>query len=364
MAELRTPQSYQRVGFLAFLPALLQRFGSEPAAVLAGAGLGAQALDNPEDTIAYTAAGRLLEIAAEKTRCPFLGLEIGKFIRSASLGLVGELMRNAPTLGIGLLDFASYQYRNAQGGVAYLLADKHDALFGYAVYQPGVPGHPQICDAVAMGAFNLVRELAGSARDPVLEVLFSRSEPSDLSPYRRAFGVRLRFNAEQTAIRIPGRLLDQPVVGADAGLRLSLAKRVATGWQADELDTATRVRRALRVALISGHVSAEEISSQLGMSHRTLHRRLEALGLKFREVLSQTRCEFAEQLLANTRLGIGEIAGIIGYNDPSVLTRSFIRWAGVPPIEWRRKLADTLAVNSAITDLAAVKTEKAMSAVT
>ena len=338
MPRLFPPENLQRVGFLAFLPGVLRRLETDPAEVLAAAGLSAQALDDPEATIPYAAMGRLAEIAAQKTRCPHFGLEIGKQIRTSSLGLLGELMRNAPTLKAALLDFATNQHRNAHGGVAYLLTDKHHAIFGYAVYQPHVSGSHVICDGAAMGCLNLVCELAGTGHVPVTELLFTRPEPSDLTPYHRALSVKLRFSAEQTAILLPRSLLDRPVAGADAEYRKIIEKRVSSLWHAGELDTVTRLRRALRVALISGRISADEISAQLGMSRRTLHRRLNTWGLRFQEVLNETRCEFAQQLLANTRLDIAEIGTIVGYSDPSVLTRGFTRWAGMPPSEWRSNI--------------------------
>ena len=330
-----SPENLQRVGALSFVPELLRQFGADPSDVLAAAGLSPQALHNPESTIPYRAVGVLLNVAADKTQCPHFALEIGKQIRTASLGLVGELIRNAPTLGTALLDFATHQHRNAHGSVVYLLADGPNAFFGYAVYQANVPGNHLICDCVAMAGFNLICVLTGPSNPPEIEVLFSRSEPADLTPYRRSFGVKLHFNASQTAILLPQGLLDRPVAGADAGLRKVLEKRIGTLWQAGEFDTLTQLRRALRIALLNRRISVDEISAQLGMSRRTLHRRLDALGLRFQSVLDETRFEFARQLLANTRLGIAEIGLIVRYTDPSAFTRAFVRWAGVPPSEWR-----------------------------
>jgi AraC-like DNA-binding protein len=77
------------------------------------------------------------------------------------------------------------------------------------------------------------------------------------------------------------------------------------------------------------------VARELGLGGRTLQRRLNESGLGFQDVLDQTRCEYAKQMLANTRLGIAEIANIVGFKDHSILTRSFTRWAGVTPSGWR-----------------------------
>jgi len=344
MHQVHLPENLQRVGFLSHLPDLLRRFGVDPFEVLAAAGLNASALDNPDGTIPYRAMGLLSQLACEKTQCSHFGLEIGRQIRTDTLGLIGELMRNSPTLRVALQNFAINQHRNAHGGVTYLLEDKVQAFFGYAVYQPDVPGQYLMCDGAAMGAFTIFSELAGTALASALEVLLARSEPGNVSHYRHSFGVKLTFNADQTAVVFPRRMLDQPIVGANVRRRILLEKRVQALWHAGDIDIVTQLRRELRVALIRGRFSATTIAEHLGMTRRTLDRRLDASGVNFQEALDETRCEYAKQLLDCTRLQIAHIATIVGYADPSVLTRGFVRWAGVTPSQWRAKLgreADT-----------------------
>jgi AraC-like DNA-binding protein len=331
------PENLQRVGFLSYLPGLLHRFGVNPIDVLSASRLSENALDNPEGTIPYRAMGVLAETACKSTRCPHFGLEIGRQIRTATLGLLGELMRNSPTLRDSLHYFAVNQHRNAHGGVVYLLEDGPQAFFGYAVYQPNVPGSYLICDGAAMGAFTLFRELAGLGHTSGLEVLFARSEPGNIAHYRQAFGVKLTFNADQTAIAFPRRVLDQPIQGADSKHRIVLERSVQELWHAGDTDLSTQLRRELRVALIRGDASAIKAAAQLGMNRRTMHRRLDELGLRFQKVLDETRSEYAQQLLVYTKLEINKIATMVGYTDPSVFTRGFVRWTESTPSQWRAK---------------------------
>ena len=332
------PENLQRVGFLYHLPRLLRRFGVDPLEVLAAAAVSSpNALDDPDGTIPYQTMGLLATVSCERTGRPHFGLDIGREIRIETLGILGEFMRNSPTLRIALQDFALHHHRHAHGGVVYLLEDQPQAFFGYAVYQPNVPGNAMICDGAAMGAFNIVCELVGAAHAPILEVLISQSEPQDIAHYRRSFGVKVSFDADQTAIVFPRRLLSQPIPGADAQRRIAIERQVRAIWHAGDHDIATQLRRELRIGLIRGHVSAASIALHLGMSRRTLDRRLTAAGLPFQRALDEARCEYARQLLAYTRLEIGKIAMIVGYADPSILTRAFTRWAGVTPSSWRAK---------------------------
>jgi AraC-like DNA-binding protein len=337
MVPALPPENLQRVGFLSYLPELLGRFGVNPANVLATCGLSEDALDDPEGTIPYEAMGRLVEVACKSTQCPHFGLELGRQIRTDTLGLLGEMMRNSPTLRVALQDFALNQHRNAHGGVTYLMEDGPQAFFGYAVYQPNVPGNYLICDAAAMGVFTVFCELARLGHESALEVLFSRSEPRNITLYRQSFGVKLTFNADQTAVVFPRRMLERPIPRADPRRRIALENRVRELWHVGDNDLGTQLQRELRVALIRGDVSAIRTAARLGMNPRTMHRRLSASGLQFQKTLDETRCEYAKQLLAYTRLEIGKIATIVGYMDPSVFTRGFARWTGVTPSQWRAK---------------------------
>jgi AraC-like DNA-binding protein len=337
MNTVAPPENLQRVGFLYHLPQLLLRFGVDSREVLAAAGLGANALDDPEGTIPYQAMGSLAVASCERTGRPHFGLDIGREIRTSTLGVLGELMRNSPNLRIALQDFALHQHRHAHGGVVYLLEDQVQAFLGYAVYQPNVPGNAMICDGAAMGAFSILCELLGAVHASTLEVLISQSEPQDVGQYRRSFGVKVSFDSDQTAVAFPRRLLSEPMHRADGRRRIALERQVRATLYAGEHDIATQLRRELRTGLIRGHVSATSIATHLGMGRRTLDRRLAAAGLPFQKAFDETRCEYAQQLLAFTRLDIGKIATIVGYADPSIFTRAFTRWAGVIPSIWREK---------------------------
>jgi len=328
--------SLHRVGILENLPGILRLSGLNPVEVLASAGLGPNALDDADGVITFPAKERLLHLTAEATKCPHIGLEISSGMQTKSLGLIGDLMRNAPTIGDALRDFANHHHRLSNGTVAYLLEEKHGAYFGFASLQSERQGHNVICDCLVMASLQLVRELARPEGVMVSEVLLSRRKPKDMGPYQRVFSTRFRFDAEQTALLLPRALLDRPVFGADPGQRNRMRERVALLWYAGESDIVMKLRRALRVGMLRGPISAVQICGELQIAKRTLHRRLAAVGLHYQQVLDETRSSFARQLLAHTRLSASEVGIIVGYPDPSVFSRAFVRWTGRPPAEWRR----------------------------
>jgi AraC-like DNA-binding protein len=332
------PMNLERVGPLFFLPETVRRLGSNPAEILAEAGLGPAALDHPDKTIPYAAMGILLETAARQTRCPHFGLELGCGVGLSSLGLVGQMMRHAPTVGTALRDFSANHHRSSRGGVVYLLLGKDHGCWGYAIYHPGMIGSRHVYDAAAMIGLNILRELAGGKQIGSIDLLLSHSEPKDMTPYRRSLKIRFSFDCDQTAFLLPRTMVDQPVEGADPTICKELQNSVNSLSAAGELDVVSALRRTLRIALIGGNVSAVAISAQMGMNRRTLQRRLEAEGTNFQLILDETRYEFAMQLLAHTKLSVAEISLIVGYSEASVLTRGFTQWTGMTPSRWRSNL--------------------------
>lgn len=140
MSAMERTQSLQRVGALALVPALLRQHFVKPESVLTAAGFELNALADPENTIPYAGMGFLLEVAAIRTECPHFGLEIGQKVHTATLGVISELMRNAPPIGEAICDFSKHQHRNAHGGMVYVTKSRGQVFWGYAVYEPKVRG--------------------------------------------------------------------------------------------------------------------------------------------------------------------------------------------------------------------------------
>jgi AraC-like DNA-binding protein len=325
----------QRVGGLCVAPRLIRELGANPYQALAAAGLPASAFDLPENTIPYVAFGRFVHGAAQLTGLEHLGLLLGEAWDLQSLGLLGQLVRHAATVRDGLHVATVYHHLNSQGGVIFLREHGAVTELGYAIYHRGVVGARQIYDGVLATLVNFMRELCGSAWVPG-EVLLAHSAPADASPYRRLFRCPVRFNSELNALRFPSEWLARPVPGADPEERRRLEALANAQAQPELIE---KLRRSLRVLLLSRVDSGDAVAERLAMHRRTLNRRLSALGTSFREVLEDVRFEAARQLLESTELPLDDIADALGYAGVSPFTRAFRRRAGTAPGQWRRAVS-------------------------
>jgi AraC-like DNA-binding protein len=326
-----------RVGILSEVPRVLEALGADPEPVFAAAGLDLHLLENPDSDIPFAAAGRLMQACVSATRCEHFGLLAGQGLALQSLGIVGQLMQTAPTLEFALWDLALSQARLVEGAVFYLRRMGDYSALCFAIHQPRMAAVSQISDKAIALAFNAIRELAGPV---VIEVNLGHAQPRDISPFRRFFGVPLRYDSEESGVVLPSRALSLPVMSVNPVLRNQLHDTIWAHPALSRPDICAQVVRTLRPRIISGQVSIEEVAASLSLHPRSLLRKLKAQGTTFRDLLNETRFEVACQLLSGTRLSITEIGLVFGYSDTAVFTRSFERQCGLSPSGWRARQSE------------------------
>jgi AraC-like DNA-binding protein len=317
-SEHRRPWT-QRVGGLVGLPQLIRQLGGDPDAVLLEAGLERSALDDPDSRIPYAALVRVLERAAWSTGCEHIGLLAGRLHHLSDLGLVGELVRNSPTVGRALEALTVFQHLNSEGGLAFLLKRGDYVDLGYAPYHATGAGVAQVCDAAMATGMNIMLELCGPTWKPY-EVFLAHAKPSDAAQHRAFFKVVPRFDAESSVLREAHHRCEQ----------LARSARAPEFMQ--------QVYRGLRRLMLDNRHSGDDLAQMLSMHRRTLNRRLKAEGTTFQRVLDDVRFEIAQDLLANSNVHLDDIAATLGYAAVTPFMRTFRRWSGTTPGQWRRSV--------------------------
>jgi AraC-like DNA-binding protein len=327
-------EGQQRVGPLVAVPRLLHQFGQNPAEILSASGFAANVLENPENLLSLAGAGRLILACVAATKCSHFGLLIGQQAGTKNLGLVGQLMRNAPTLGSAIYDLCVNQPRYVRGSVVYLSIREKIAIWGYGIHLPNVPGIEQVNDLVVAMAFNMILELSGPAPE---QIRIARPTPDDVRPYIQLFGQMPIFDAEQSALVFPSKFLNRPVKSANPQVRMELEKAVAKYWLVTQPSIKDQVVRIVSARSVSGQPTLANVAKELGIHPRTLNRKLEIDGTNFRSLLALGRLEISRQLLRNTRMKITDIAQALGYSETSAFTRAFQNSAGKSPLAWRKQ---------------------------
>jgi len=169
----------------------------------------------------------------------------------------------------------------------------------------------------------------------------------DADPVReRLWNTTLIYNCPTAEIVIDSNTWNQEAASADPYLHSTL-KRMAGQLQLEQpgdttLERALRVR--LRAALAQGQAEPLRMASLLGVSERTLQRRLADVGRSFTEIVEDFRREESMRLLCDDRIPLIEVASRLGYSEQTSFTRAFRRWTGTTPSTWRS--SQTIAVRS------------------
>jgi AraC-like DNA-binding protein len=157
----------------------------------------------------------------------------------------------------------------------------------------------------------------------------------------QAFACAVHFDAPVDQLVLDEALLKRPFVTRNAdivamlvpSLETALAESVAARSMADD------VRVALGRRMKGERPNVHDIARELGVSPRTLQRRLGELGTSYQALLDEVRRDASRRLLAGTDLDAGEIAFLLGFEELNSFSRAFHAWEGATPLRWRAEHA-------------------------
>jgi AraC-like DNA-binding protein len=179
------------------------------------------------------------------------------------------------------------------------------------------------------------RWMLGADKAPI-RVSFEHAATASLDEYRRIFACELAFGQPSTAIRFPLEYMSAPIKDKNPALRRMLDEHAeALLAQRSAADPARDIRDAIQRALVNGVPAIETVAGQMQVHTRTLQRRLGDLGLTYKQLLDDVRSSLALQYIKDPKLGLLDIAFLLGFAEQSSFQRAFKRWTGQPPGHYR-----------------------------
>jgi AraC-like DNA-binding protein len=321
-----------------FLEAVAER-GITRERFLAAAGLEGGRLDNVDEQLTISEFDRLHEAALALTGDPALGIHMGERVTAQAYDVIGYLGSHASTLRESIVTL--FRYGRLVSDVTASLEERDDVASMVFEFK-GPLDSPVVrmrAEFTVTGFFRLVRTFCGESAMP-LEVLFAYAAPPYRAEYARVFGGRERFGQPITAIRFDRAMLSQEAVHKNPRLSAILvgeAERVL-----DRLERSTthaeRVRDLLALRGVSDMRTMDAVARELGVSVRSLRRRLAEEGVSFPKLLEEAQLASAKRLLENPDRSIYDVAFAMGFSDPSAFHRAFRRWTGMTPSQYRASL--------------------------
>ncbi|NGP52620.1 AraC family transcriptional regulator [Thioalkalivibrio sp. XN8] len=314
----------------------LQDLGVDPAPLLRDCGLAEQATAGSQP-IPVEREIAFIRRAVSASGRPGLGLLAGRGHRFPVFGFWGLALAASPTLasairlGLQYIDlthtFLRWHFERAGAEAALVM-------------QPAFPlGELEtfLVERDAAAAATLFEDLTGR-REGLAGVEFAYPAPPWAAEYTSVFGCQPVFGAARHALRVHAGALDQPLPGGDpvtAAAAEAQCQRLLEGLSPAG-GLSTRLRRLL-LAHPGRLPSQDESARQLGLSRRSLRRKLAEEGTSFRALADEMRFGLVAGYLENTGLPLEEIAARTGFSDAANLSHAFRRWTGETPGGWRRR---------------------------
>ena len=172
----------------------------------------------------------------------------------------------------------------------------------------------------------------------LVDISIAMPEPDNAASYHKRYGCPVHFNAPVTKIRTRNAYLTQKFPSSNPAV-YAMHKKLC-----DEMLNQRKVTQQSLPDSVIGHLNlfhkqfptSEQVALSLGISERSLRRKLQQDGTTFQRLLDNVRYEKAQSYLLNTDSSIEQIAEHLDYSEAASFIRAFQRWAGVTPAKFRR----------------------------
>jgi len=294
-------------------------------------------LTDPDLRVTEASAQAAWQIAAELTNNPAIGIHLAESLPRGALDLVEYAFRSSASLLTGLERLARYGRVLSDRVVARM--EVHGEGLLLMVRDTGNTAlHPARAEFALAIALKFARDAAGADVVP-RQVSFAHPAPAHESEHRRFFRTRVRFGAGANSLILSAADATRPMEAADAALsaiiRRRLEKILAEREQLTSELLSARARQLMVEHLGETPLTQHMVASALAVSRRTMSRQLASEGTSFRAILDDVRREFACALLQDRSLSVADVAFFLQYSEPAAFNRSFRRWTGRTPGEFR-----------------------------
>jgi AraC-like DNA-binding protein len=315
-----------------------REFGVNPDDAMSAAGI-AKSRDCQRDSVPLAQFIRVAEYVGGRATAPSVSWLIGEQFDLAKLGEVGRAVTQSRTLGVALRRLSENFELLQDTSRLSLEVNADTATMSYRILDPSIwPRHQDALFSLAI--------IAKVAKLAVPDALAQAELGFECQ--RRETGLRmaqsqLSFECEANSIRLPTAMLDAAMpTGTMEGC--AILRQLSESIAARRRIRSARERLAeiIFARLSDGDIHQDDLATEIGMSSRTMRRRLAEEETSFQQLLDECRMRQAVlEFQARPEASIAEIALRLGYAEHSTFTRAFTRWAGTPPQRFRSQLAST-----------------------
>jgi len=269
--------------------------------------------------------------ASQSCHDPLFGLHFGESLQLAALGVVGQIIQSAATVGEAVTIAASLSSLVTDQYAVEVKKSRPSFTVGLRM-QASASGSPaalrQLRDFLVVF---VIHELDGLLLRKVAPIAVTLPETgAPLTEYERVLRCRPVRKAGPCTVTFDSVYWNEPIITANHELQKILLQRAGNLVRAP-LTFKDRVLTYLEGHAYLGILSLEEVAANFNMSPRSLQRRLREEQITFQQLADTVRKSLALQFVGAGHYPVKEISAMLGYNELSAFSRAFKRWTGKPP---------------------------------
>ncbi len=327
----------KRTGIIPDNPDELMRSitGLEPADMYARAGIDLGEEDGVGMFVSARQVLNLVEQIMDALNMPYIGLAMGNLMTVSHHGMAGLAAVTQPTLwdcGQAVVRFCRELFPPLEMSVTI------DGEEGWFAIDENIPLDPYshfFVELNLVSFYNIFRDLV--ANDPDLmpvRVEIGYPEPGWGHIYRRYFKCPVVFGCHQSRVIGKSMLANHELPLANRLMAMTAEKSLFENIPTKAMKYLPLRLRRLLIRYYGAFPSLENAASELGMSGRTMRRKLKDDGTSYQQELDFVRQKFAREYFARGGDSVTELAHLLGFADSSAFAKAFRRWTNMSPKEY------------------------------
>lgn len=302
----------------------------------AGTGLDRARLEQSRTLVSYQQSVTVIRRALKALPPGPFGLMVGSRDPLLTWGPLGTAIRSAST-GAEAMRVALDYHQGSGTLMDYVVTRTDEENIVELLPRTREPDLLVFLTEEAFSGIVVLTELVFGRSSGALAARLSYPPPPWAAAYRRLWHCPVAFDSDRTTLTLPRALEARRIPTANAtSFEVALSATRAMLDPEPVEDLVAVIEGALRAEL-PRRKTAAQVAADLGLSPRTLHRRLSEAGHGFGAIQERVRRERADTLLLNTRMSITAVAADLGYSDPREFRRAYKRWTGVTPSQVRQQ---------------------------
>lgn len=285
----------------------------------------------------------VLELALLQTKDKTFGLHIGEYLSLSAAGLIVQIAQSSETIRQAINFMIQFANLGCQALPFSLHENNNEIELRITPSDLWLTQSPEsvrhTVDGIVVFTIRELHTLTHQKFHPI-RIQFHYKQPNNLNEYERIFKSPIDFNHRYTSIFFNNRIFKEKVITSDFNLLKILVQHAELKLATIEQQSgfSTIVKQTILNLVKPEFPTIEQVAANLNLSVRTLQRRLKSEQQTYKSIINDLKQQFAMDYIKNPQLTVSEIAYLLDYSEVSAFSRSFKRWTGQTPNQFRNNI--------------------------